>query len=307
ILVNRTIDDGLGDLQTGLKVQYLPLRSSSELVWKSQHTCDNCVINPDRTKAYSNTWNSATCLGETVAATFSFHGTAIYIYFITSSYPLPSGITAAANCDFWVDGQFVGNYVQTPASSALKYNILVYANNSLSDALHTFAIQARNNSFMIFDYAQYTTDVEVSISSGPTSTLPGFTPPGPTSSTTIVSSPAPPRLLADTGAIVGGTIAGAAGIALIAWVSFCATVAVARRRFLLSCPERPGRPTSAPSCCLVHQRSLLFRPQKRGVGTSTHSRRRRKMGLSIRHPVLLRKWRHHTVRAALQPKVPFKN
>ncbi|KAF8877508.1 hypothetical protein BD779DRAFT_107163 [Infundibulicybe gibba] len=144
-LVNQTIDDGLG-------VQYLPTTNDSdELVWKSQDTCgDTCPVNPDSTEAHNNTWSSATCIGsETVSATFAFHGTAIYIYFIVSRYTLPSGAIAAANCEFWVDGQVVGSFVQIPLPDVIEYNTLVYANNSLSDALHTFSIRARSDSFLI--------------------------------------------------------------------------------------------------------------------------------------------------------------
>ncbi|KAF8877509.1 hypothetical protein BD779DRAFT_107250 [Infundibulicybe gibba] len=115
ILINQTIDDGLGDLQTGLKVQYLPLMDDSGPVWKSHDTCgDTCFINPDSTRAHDNTWNSATCSGsDTVTATLSFRGTAIYIYFIVASIPRPDE-TIGADCDFWVDERFVGSYIQPP-------------------------------------------------------------------------------------------------------------------------------------------------------------------------------------------------
>ncbi|KAF8877510.1 hypothetical protein BD779DRAFT_1628895, partial [Infundibulicybe gibba] len=159
VLINQTIDDGLGDLQNGLKIRY-SLKNGSELVWKSQDIFDDtCFVNIDPTKARNNTWSSATCSDSEIAsAKFSFHGTAIYIYFITaaSSCLLPSGSIATTDCEFRVDGQVVGNYAQTPTSDVFEYNTLVYANNSLSDALHTFAIRAKRNSFLIFDYAQYT-------------------------------------------------------------------------------------------------------------------------------------------------------
>ncbi|KAF8877506.1 hypothetical protein BD779DRAFT_107152 [Infundibulicybe gibba] len=283
ILVNHTIDDSLGDLQTGLKVQYFPLTDGSEPVWKSQDTSnDTCFVNPDPTEAHFNTWSSASCSGsDTVSATFSFHGTAIYIYFIISSCLLHSGFVNAANCDFWVDGQFVGNYMQFPAVGVFGYNTLVYANDSLSNSLHTFAIQPRDNSFLIFDYAEYTTDLRslfhwvlhphcpsrrcrahvarahadqdytarptsnasvTSPTAAPTRSLLRLTSNASIASMTSTNSIAntmstsgatsptatPTRSSTHTGVIVGGTVAGVAGIALVLGVILY------RRRALLS-------------------------------------------------------------------------
>ncbi|KAF8877495.1 hypothetical protein BD779DRAFT_1475158 [Infundibulicybe gibba] len=107
ILVNQTIDDGLGDWLTGLQVQYLP----SAEVWKSQDTRYNCFITPDRTKAYNNTRNSATSpMFANITATFTFRGTAIYIYFIVFNDPVSAGIISDVDCDFIMDGQLIENY-----------------------------------------------------------------------------------------------------------------------------------------------------------------------------------------------------
>ena len=60
---NRTIDDGLGDVITGLQVEYLPLNSpnnTGEPFWKHEDQCNGCAILPDRTKAFDETWTATT-------------------------------------------------------------------------------------------------------------------------------------------------------------------------------------------------------------------------------------------------------
>ncbi len=60
---NRTIDDGLGDVVTGLQVEYLPLNSpnnTGEPFWKHEDQCNGCAILPDRTKAFDETWTATT-------------------------------------------------------------------------------------------------------------------------------------------------------------------------------------------------------------------------------------------------------
>ncbi|KAF8877499.1 hypothetical protein BD779DRAFT_1448491 [Infundibulicybe gibba] len=159
VLVNQTIDDGLGDSLTGSKVQYSPsVGRGCGLVWKSQDTCGDCAITPDRTEARNNTWSSAIALSpDNVTATFPFQGTAIYIYFVIPNIPASTGIRSIVDCDFLVDGRIAGSYTHiSDGSFRFQYNTLVYANIGLSDSSHTLMIQAKNNSFMIFDYAQYT-------------------------------------------------------------------------------------------------------------------------------------------------------
>ncbi|KAF8877513.1 hypothetical protein BD779DRAFT_1677274 [Infundibulicybe gibba] len=231
VLVNQTIDDSLGDSQTGLKVQYSSLKSDSEVAWKSQDTPDDtCSFDVDSAMAHNHTWSSATCVDSgTASATFSFHGTAIYVYFIATSCLLPDRTTFTANCEFQMDGEIVGHYTQTSVPDIPKYNALVYTNRSLSDALHTFAIQAKRNSFLIFDFARYTTNVEVAISSGSASMLLEPTSDASTTSATNTSgitntisissgtnpTSTPTRSSTHTGIIAGSAVGGIVGIALI--------------------------------------------------------------------------------------------
>ncbi|KAF8877504.1 hypothetical protein BD779DRAFT_1557225 [Infundibulicybe gibba] len=211
---NQTIDDGFG-------VQYSPSAGSHELVWKSQDTCGGCLIAPNRTKAYNNTWSSAISMNsENVTARFSFQGTAIYIYFIIPNLPF-----SIVNCDFLVDGRIAGNYTHAPHEPfEFQYNTLVYANTSLSDTLHTFMIQAK--SIVIFDYAQYTTDIPVS--SGTISAQPESPKLTNTTSTTTAITTATTSATSNSGAInasahsstpagviIGSVIGGVVGIGLI--------------------------------------------------------------------------------------------
>ncbi|KAF8877500.1 hypothetical protein BD779DRAFT_1557218 [Infundibulicybe gibba] len=215
---NQTIDDGLGDSLTGFKVQYSPPADSHGLVWKSQDTCGDCAIIPNRTEAYNNTWNSATAMdSENVTAMFSFKGTAIYIYFIIPNLPGGARVTSIVDCDFLVDGRIAGNYIHAR---------MVYVNTSLSDAPHTFTIQAKKDSIVIFDYAQYTTDTPVS--SGIISAQPESSKSTNTVSITSAITTATASATSNTGAIgasahsstpadviAGSVIGGVVGIALI--------------------------------------------------------------------------------------------
>jgi hypothetical protein len=75
---NRTIDDARGDSVTGAKVQYLPtsFAPAGGVVWKEASSCTGCAITPDISKAFDQTWTSATyfSLMGTMSAGFSFKG-----------------------------------------------------------------------------------------------------------------------------------------------------------------------------------------------------------------------------------------
>lgn len=54
-IVNRTIDDGLGDSDSGKLPIYLPANGT----WDDQ-TCLGCAIQPDTSKAFDRTYTAAT-------------------------------------------------------------------------------------------------------------------------------------------------------------------------------------------------------------------------------------------------------
>src|SRR5262245_3177183 len=74
--INRTIDDQFGDSVTGAKVQYLPTSFNGGLVWKTSSNCGDCAIVPDSSKAFNNTWTSATYYSslDHISAGFNFQG-----------------------------------------------------------------------------------------------------------------------------------------------------------------------------------------------------------------------------------------
>lgn len=53
-LVNNTIDDTYGDLNTGVMPVY------SDAGWALGQSCDTCFVKPDKTLAFMNSWHDAT-------------------------------------------------------------------------------------------------------------------------------------------------------------------------------------------------------------------------------------------------------
>ncbi|KAF8877498.1 hypothetical protein BD779DRAFT_1475162 [Infundibulicybe gibba] len=117
-------------------------------------------------------------------------------------------------------------YPRPDGSFEFQYDALIYADTSLSDALHTFVIQAKKDSIVIFDYARYTTDTPVSSGTIPaqpespkltntTSTTSAITTTtaGATSKTGAIAAPAHPPT--PPGVIAGSIIGGVMGITLI--------------------------------------------------------------------------------------------
>ncbi|KAG7443898.1 uncharacterized protein BT62DRAFT_304104 [Guyanagaster necrorhizus] len=164
---NRTIDDGLGDVVTGLQVEYLPLYSpnnTAEPFWKHEDQCDGCAIMPDVTKAFDGTWTATTYVPaiEYMSAGLRFNGTAIYIYLILSNYPANTSLVSRTVCDFRLDGSVVGAFDhEMDGTSNFEYNTLAYSNESLSDEEHIFLIETTGSesSYVVFDYAIYTSVV----------------------------------------------------------------------------------------------------------------------------------------------------
>ncbi|KAF8877524.1 hypothetical protein BD779DRAFT_107635 [Infundibulicybe gibba] len=216
---NQTIDDDLGDSLTGFKVQYAPLTDSGGgAIWRTQDNCETCAILPDRAKTYNNTWTSATYFGGdgNYTAALRFHGTAIYIYFVISNYPQSTQIISAVQCNFRLDGTIVGSYTHQPDKSYIfDYNTLVYSEENLSNSTHNFIIEmARNGpSFVIFDYAQYTTDM---LETTPTTTSSN----SPSSSVSSTSLTNPPTGKRNIPAIIGGALGVFGSLACIALALF---------------------------------------------------------------------------------------
>lgn len=56
---NVTIDDQWGDEETGLQVMYQPAN-----MWEQGANCTTCLLAPDDSMAYGNTWHDGTWLGQ---------------------------------------------------------------------------------------------------------------------------------------------------------------------------------------------------------------------------------------------------
>ncbi|SJL14700.1 uncharacterized protein ARMOST_18166 [Armillaria ostoyae] len=161
---NRTIDDSLGDVVTGLQVEYLPLNSpnnTGEPFWKHEDQCTGCAILPDRTKAFDETWTAATYFPEidNMSIGFRFNGMAIYIYLILSNYPENTSLVSRTVCNFRLDGSIVGGFRhETDGTLNYEFNTLAYSNESLSEGEHTVLIETTGSesSYVAFDYAIYT-------------------------------------------------------------------------------------------------------------------------------------------------------
>ncbi|KAK0216434.1 hypothetical protein EDD85DRAFT_437593 [Armillaria nabsnona] len=161
---NRTIDDGLGDVVTGLQVEYLPLNGpndTGEPFWKHEDQCNGCAILPDRTKAFDETWTATTYFPvvDHMSIGFRFSGTALYIYLILSNYPENTSLVSRTVCNFRIDGSIVGGFRhETDGTMNYEFNTLAYSNESMGEGEHTVLIETTGNesSYVAFDYAVYT-------------------------------------------------------------------------------------------------------------------------------------------------------
>ncbi|GLB34605.1 hypothetical protein LshimejAT787_0201700 [Lyophyllum shimeji] len=179
VAVNRTIDDTTGDSATGNRPVYAP---STTGVWEDA-TCKGCAIQPVPAQAFKGTWTAATYnpgLGS-MSIELSFHGTAIYVFFILANF-VADGITAETACNFTLDGRPAGSFEHVPSTSTdLQYNSLVFSQASLANVDHKLIISTSGitdrDIYVNFDYAIYTFD---------------DTPiPSPTASSSSTASPSP--------------------------------------------------------------------------------------------------------------------
>ncbi|KAF9484774.1 hypothetical protein BDN70DRAFT_928029 [Pholiota conissans] len=159
--VNRTIDDSLGDSQTGLKVVYLPGLNHG---WNDQ-TCIGCAIRPDTSKAFDRTYTGATYHPDrdfSMNITMQFNGTAIYVFFIL---PNNAGaeVTTLTVANFTLDGIAQPPFIHNPDMSTtdFEFNQLVFQQKGLSNTQHTLIVgmtELQVDAFLSFDYAIYTQD-----------------------------------------------------------------------------------------------------------------------------------------------------
>ncbi|EPT06108.1 hypothetical protein FOMPIDRAFT_1021181 [Fomitopsis schrenkii] len=202
---NATIDDNYGNSVTGDKPTY-----SND--WNYGPECPTCYIQPDKTKTYEQSWHDVTASLKDLSArnvSFSFNGTAIYIYGILP--PPVQYTTTYVNVSVQLDGQVVGRFEHhNTGQTGYQYNVTVYQNTSLEHGVHNVVITARrdvNASYFAFDWAQYTYDPDHSTASTTSSTSP-ITP------TTDSSTAQKRRSHSSVGPIVGGVVGGIAAVFL---------------------------------------------------------------------------------------------
>ncbi|KAI5116464.1 hypothetical protein M0805_006724 [Coniferiporia weirii] len=192
ILVNRTIDDQLGDSVTGV----LPTYGGNN--WKQGATCTGCFAQPDPSRAFQGTWHDATWTpgdpSEDIM-TVNFAGSAVYVFIIlANSVPFTTTLTSLS---FTLDGELDGSFVHAPTTSTdYEYNVTAYANDNLANAQHTLIMQTAGNNatLVLFDYVVYSVDDEAPVTTSSPTSSPS-PPPSPSSSSSSSfsssSSPSP--------------------------------------------------------------------------------------------------------------------
>ncbi|KAF5387048.1 hypothetical protein D9615_001533 [Tricholomella constricta] len=203
VLVNRTIDDTLGDSVTGARPMFLP---DDPGVWEDQ-TCGDCRVKADKALAFKGTWTSASYKGPDgtpISIRMNFTGTAIYVFLIIAN------IKTDTACNFTLDGRHVGSFLHSPSShhDRFQYNVAAYTGLNLPNIDHNLTISASGRDrhlYVSFDYAIYTADEPQTASIQPTTSIPPSMP----SATTTVGQVVP-----IAGGVSGGLTVLAASLAL---------------------------------------------------------------------------------------------
>ncbi|KAI0673967.1 hypothetical protein C8Q78DRAFT_990027 [Trametes maxima] len=224
VLLNRTIDDQLGDSVTGMKPTYSPDTKGAWIALQDNLCGRLCFLDPK--DAFEGTLrvafaNSGDTTPHTVVAAFT--GTAVYVY---------HSIFSAWTTDlaFFLDGQPDGTFARAADGSAghhVHLNVPVYANTSLSNGTHTLKIQLNNPSgpgqngknftYALFDRIVYTTDADDNSASA-SITLASTQSPSAAPGETGAASAQPQGTHREipVGAIAGGLLGGLAALALLA-------------------------------------------------------------------------------------------
>ncbi|TFK88887.1 hypothetical protein K466DRAFT_52500 [Polyporus arcularius HHB13444] len=221
-LVNRTIDDQFGDTSTGFVPSYSPLDK-----WARGDLCTGCNIHPGTvnvSQTHDQTWHDSTYHpgNPDHTITFGFNGTAVYVYHLLADGTF-NGTTTFTNLTFFIDGQYVGQFVRTPdnASDIILYNVLVFNQTNLSHQPHSFktVTNGPTDALILFDYAMYTTEDDPATSSASSDRT------SSTSATSTISAvhTAASRVASTTpvGAIVGGAVGGVAVLAAVGVLLLC--------------------------------------------------------------------------------------
>ncbi|KAJ7648564.1 hypothetical protein DFH06DRAFT_570581 [Mycena polygramma] len=148
----RTIDDTLGDSESGELPMYTPASGFSP-----NSDCAGCVLHPDPASAFKGTWHDGSQLpgGPAVSVTLSFSGTGISVFCILANLVGDS----TSNLAVTLDGAAQKPFSYTPDNTSdFVYNAPVFSVDGLDRVQHTVVIVTDNpkGSLFLFDYANYT-------------------------------------------------------------------------------------------------------------------------------------------------------
>ncbi|KAF9441714.1 hypothetical protein P691DRAFT_852177 [Macrolepiota fuliginosa MF-IS2] len=204
-LVNVTVDDSGQDPVTNRTIAYGP-------GWHAGQDCDICFITTisgfDPGQTYQRSWHDGS-FAQTNAlplfATFSFYGSAIYVFGILAKNDGPWPTTL--DVQFYIDGRLSDTFDQ-PLPAQHTYNVSLFSINDLTNSEHVLVMfngeLGKSTSLALIDYLVYSYDPENATSIG-------------------IAASTPPKVLPlPMGAIVGGAIGGALTLILLfVSVFFC--------------------------------------------------------------------------------------
>ncbi|KAJ7320865.1 hypothetical protein DFH08DRAFT_789070 [Mycena albidolilacea] len=154
--VERTIDDTLGDSESGVLPVYEPANAFS-----FNSKCTTCTLDPDPASAFQGTWHDSSQFpgGPAVNVTLSFEGTAISVFCILSN----NASKGISNSDFvfMVDGVPQKSFTHLPDNTSdFVYQAKVLDVAGLNRGTHKVVMATDNSagSLMLFDFARYTFD-----------------------------------------------------------------------------------------------------------------------------------------------------
>ena len=254
-LVNRTIDDELGDSVTGVVPSYLPINS-----WVQGSRCKGCRITPavDPHQPLDSTWHDTiyTPGGQERRIQARFTGSAVYVFNLIAN-DVPRVKTTFTNLTFFINNTLVGHYLHTPDGSSprIQYRVPVYVNDSLPYAEHTLDIVAGGvqDSRVLFDFIAYTSRSEdgdgvAGMMSSPQSSTQSQDP-LPSTTTSATQNDASSASGQSHTAILVGSIVGAVVGVIAALLTLTIGLCILRRRRGLGLPlwSRRRRNTVAQS------------------------------------------------------------
>ncbi|KAK1235147.1 hypothetical protein PQX77_001632, partial [Marasmius sp. AFHP31] len=154
-LKSAIIDDDAGDSKTQAHPNYIG-------GWGPSSSCnDQCLLKPDKSKAYMGTWHDTTHFvgSPPSGVNFEFTGVSLEVFCILP----PNDVQAILNYSltFEMDGKEVGTpfkRTKDELTSAYQYNVSVVSLQDLPNTKHNFTMVLKSeemDSVALFDYAVY--------------------------------------------------------------------------------------------------------------------------------------------------------